>query len=66
MTAFLIVLIVLILVAALATAAAKRHNSPYCWPWKHKWTITHVSIGLLDYGRGELWRCDNCPKVRAL
>lgn len=40
-------------------------NAESCWPWNHTWIKTRVAVVPLDSSRGELWRCQNCPVVKA-
>jgi hypothetical protein len=38
-----------------------------CMPFTHRWHVTHVTAPMWDMSsKGELWRCENCDKVRAL
>lgn len=39
----------------------------WCKPFTHRWNVTRVSVPAFDpSAKGELWRCQNCDKVRAL
>lgn len=44
----------------------RRENM--CWPWQHDWNIKRgvVTPALSDrFSKGDLWRCNRCPAIKA-